>query len=194
MTEKENLLEFCSSEYIKKQLTYFEYLKCQIAIEYLFEQTTYEDLVKQFSVSISTVKRAINETAPKVFGNDIAKRLKQNGKNNRDNCDKRRKYSVIKREKMKIPYLDMIVKPNIEELDIREIKIINCIYMFLYQENSYREISDALDISKGMISRYLNDDRLKKLLNDNVYEALKLKLDMTSVSPSNFSNKCYRKI
>lgn len=194
MTEKESLLEFCGSEYLKGQLTYYEYLKCQIAIEYLFEQTTYDGLVKQFFVSISTVKRAINETAPKVFGANIASRLKQIGKNNRDNSDKRRKYLKIKREKIRIPYLDMIVKPNIEELDTREIKVINCIYMFLYQENSYQEISDALDISKGMISIYLNGERIKGLLNDNVYEALRLKLDMASVSPSNSSNKCYRKI
>ena len=161
----------------------FDYIKCQIIIDYLFDDVSYDDLVKKYYVSRATVRRALKEKAKFYFGEQIESLLTEKGKKNRDKSDKTRKYEIKQVEDVNLYNAKEILKEDILELSTKDIQIVFFAYLFL-GGMTYKDISELFGICKATISNDLNSERVKELLKDKYYKKLKDRLMLLTPAPS----------
>ena len=161
----------------------FDYIKCQIIIDYLFENVSYDDLAKKYFVSRATVRRALKEKAKFYFGEQIESLLIEKGKNNRDKSDKTRKYEIKKVEDVNLYSAKEILKEDILELSTKDIQIVFSTYLFL-EGMTYKDISELFAVCKATISNDLNSERVRQLLKEEYYQKLKDRLIILTPAPS----------
>lgn len=186
---REKLIEIAKELWRENEITDFDYLKCQIIIDYLFTDTSYDELVNKYYVSRATVRRAINEKAPEYFGSEIVPLLRAKGKSNRDKSDKTRKYDIYKVADINLYGIEKILNEEIIELSKKDLLMLEAAYLFLLG-NTYNKISEKLDISIATISVYLNSQRIEELLNKDFFKRLKNRLlSSASVSSKRLTKK-----
>lgn len=190
--EKNNLIQQKNSLLLVENLYKKEIInknarnKLIIAINYYYNDLTYEQLAVQCHVSVMTVRRAMDdEIIKEIMGKSFFNELKQKRANKKRTAYQKR--GLIDMDKLTTEELllfNIVKKTGATITTEKQLNILKTVLYYIENNCSYKEISDKLGFSKATISLYLNDENLESLIKEEYYIEIKNRLQSKTPAPS----------